>query len=65
MQVRFGGDIRQAMAFEKSVPEFVSKGRIADAVKLDIQAMEKELGFAPIHHTSLVERLMKVWKKRK
>lgn len=65
MQVRFGGDIRQAMAFEKSVPEFVSKGRIADAVKLDIQAMENELGFAPIHHSSLVKRLMKVWKKRK
>lgn len=65
MQVRFGGDIRQAMAFEKSVPEFVSKGRIADAVKLDIQAMENELGFAPIPHSSLVKRLMKVWKKRK
>lgn len=65
MQVRFGGDIRQAMAFEKSVPEFVSKGRIADAVKLDIQAMENELGFAPVHHTSLIERIMKVWKRHK
>ncbi|MDT8870367.1 hypothetical protein RAA17_01915 [Komagataeibacter rhaeticus] len=62
MRVRFAGDIRQAVAFEKSVPEFVFKGRIADTVKLDLMAMENELGFAPIRQTSVLGRIMKAWK---
>ena len=63
MRVRFGSDIRQAVEFEKSVPEFVFKGRISDTIKLDLQAMEKELGFAPVHNASLLGRIMKAWKK--
>lgn len=63
MRARFAGDIRQAVAFEKSVPEFVFKGRIADTVKLDLMAMENELGFAPIRQTSVLGRIMKAWKK--
>ena len=63
MRVRFGGDIRQAVAFEKSVPEFVFKGRIADTVKLDLLAMEEELGFSPVRNTSLLGRVVKAWKK--
>ncbi|MCE2564557.1 hypothetical protein [Komagataeibacter sp. FNDCF1] len=63
MRVRFGGDIRKAVAFEKSVPEFVFKGRISDTIKLDVHAMEKELGFAPLRNTSLLGRILKAWKK--
>lgn len=43
IHVHFDNDIRQAVAFEKSVPEFVFKGHMADTVKLDLLAMEKEL----------------------
>ena len=43
---RFGGDTNQAAQFARSVPDFVLKGRFADLVKLDLQALEQEMGFA-------------------
>src|SRR5271166_1326397 len=36
----------QAMQFARSVPDFALKGRFADLVKLDLQALEQEMGFA-------------------
>jgi hypothetical protein len=44
--VHFGGDHHQAARFEKLVPAQVLKGRLADAVKLDLAALEQEYGFA-------------------
>ena len=34
----------QAAQFARSVPDFVLKGRFADLVKLDLQALEQEMG---------------------
>ena len=34
------------MQFARSVPDFVLKGRFADLVKLDLLALEQEMGFA-------------------
>jgi hypothetical protein len=45
--VEFGGDHNQAARFEKLVPAQALKGRFADAVKLDIDALERDFGFAP------------------
>ena len=44
--ISFGGDTNQAAQFARSVPDFVLKGRFADRVKLDLQALEQEMGFA-------------------
>jgi hypothetical protein len=45
--VDFGGDHNQAARFEKLVPAQALKGRLADAVKLDLEALERDFGFAP------------------
>jgi hypothetical protein len=45
--VDFGGDHNQAGRFEKLVPAQALKGRFADAVKLDLDALERDFGFAP------------------
>ncbi len=34
------------MQFARSVPDFVLKGRFADLVKLDLHALEQEMGFS-------------------
>ena len=39
-------DTSQAAQIARSVPDFVLKGRCADLVKLDSQALEQEIGFA-------------------
>lgn len=44
--INFGTDNRQAEQFARSVPDFVLKGRFADLVKLDLGALEQEMGFA-------------------
>jgi len=49
--VDFGGDHNQAARFEKLVPPQVLKGRFADAVKLDLDALERDFGFAPPHRS--------------
>ena len=43
--ISFGGDTNQAAQFARSVPDFVLKGRFADLVRLDLQALEQEMGF--------------------
>ncbi len=45
--VDFGGGHHQAARFEKLVPAQALKGRFADAVKLDLDALERDFGFAP------------------
>ena len=47
--VDFGGDHHQAARFERLVPAQALKGRFADAVKLDLDALERDFGFAPGH----------------
>lgn len=47
--VDFAGDHHQAARFEKLVPAQALKGRFADAVKLDLDALERDFGFAPTH----------------
>lgn len=46
LTIGFGGDTNQAMQFARGVPDFVLKGRFADMVKLDLQALEQEMGFS-------------------
>jgi hypothetical protein len=43
--IGFGGDTLQAAQFARMVPDFVLKGRFADLVKLDLKALEEEMGF--------------------
>jgi hypothetical protein len=43
--ITFGGDTNQAAQFTRMVPDFVLKGRFADRVTLDLDALEKEMGF--------------------
>jgi hypothetical protein len=50
--VDFGGDHHQAARFEKLVPAQALKGRFADAVKLDLAALEHEYGFAIARRSS-------------
>jgi hypothetical protein len=45
--VDFGGDHNQTARFEKLVPAQALKGRFADAVKLDLDALERDFGFVP------------------
>lgn len=42
--VNFGGDNNQASNFEKVVPAFAFKGRFADTVTVDLEALEKIYG---------------------
>jgi hypothetical protein len=46
LTIGFGGDTNQAAQFARSVPDFALKGRFADMVKLDLNALEQEMGFA-------------------
>ncbi len=59
--VHFGGDHHQAARFEKLVPSQALKGRLADAVKLDLAALEQEYGFdiAPRRPRSWLARLLR------
>jgi len=57
--VNFGGDTNQANQFARTVPDFVLKGRFADIVRLDLEALEKEMGIAVHHQKSLWQRLFR------
>ena len=46
LTISFGGDTNQAMQFARSVPDVALKGRFADMVKLDLRALEQEMGFS-------------------
>ncbi len=56
ISINFGGDTNQANQFAKTVPDFVLKGRFADAVRLDLDALEKEMGVE-------VDRAPGFWKR--
>jgi hypothetical protein len=56
LTISFSGDTNQAGQFARSVPDFVLKGRFADQVKLDLHALEQEMGFA-------VERSRAWWRR--
>jgi hypothetical protein len=43
--ISFGGDTNQAPQFARSGPDFVLKCRFRDVVKLDLQALGREMGF--------------------
>jgi hypothetical protein len=45
------------MQFARSVPDFVLKGRFADLVKLDLDALEAEMGFAVGHRPAWWRRI--------
>ena len=57
--VGFGGDTNQAAQFARSVPDFVLKGRFADVVRLDLAALEQEMGFAVGHTRAWWQRLLR------
>lgn len=46
VSLRFAGDTNAALRFEKLVPAQVLRGRIADALTLDLVALERECGYA-------------------
>ena len=46
LTISFSGDTNQAGQFARSVPDFVLKGRFANQVKVDLHALEQEMGFA-------------------
>ncbi|MEO9190126.1 MAG: phospholipase D family protein [Acetobacteraceae bacterium] len=58
LTIGFGGDTNQAMQFARGVPDFVLKGRFADLVKLDLQALEQEMGFTLGRAPSWWRRIM-------
>ncbi|MDQ2764375.1 MAG: hypothetical protein M3Y22_13125 [Pseudomonadota bacterium] len=58
LTVSFGGDTNQAAQFARSVPDFVLKGRFVDLVRLDLQALEQEMGFAVGRTRSWWQRLI-------
>jgi hypothetical protein len=59
LTISFGGDTIQAGQFARSVPDFVLKGRFADVVRLDLHALEKEMGFAVGARRAWWQRLMR------
>ena len=59
LTIGFGGDTNQAAQFARSVPDFVLKGRFADLVKLDLRALEQEMGFAAGQPRAWWQRLLR------
>jgi hypothetical protein len=57
--ISFGGDTNQAAQFARGVPDFVLKGRFADLVKLDLEALEQEMGFDVEPRQPLWRRLIR------
>ena len=58
ISINFGGDTNQANQFAKTVPDFVLKGRFADVVRLDLEALEKEMGIEVSSGKGFWERLI-------
>jgi hypothetical protein len=57
--ISFGGDTIQAGQFARMVPDFVLKGRFADLVKLDLKALEQEMGFDVLTTRAWWQRLLR------
>ena len=58
ISINFGGDTNQANQFAKTVPDFVLKGRFADVVRLDLEAVEKEMGIEVSDQRGFWKRLL-------
>ncbi len=58
ISINFGGDTNQANQFSKTVPDFVLKGRFADVVRLDLDAVEKEMGIEVSDQRGFWKRLL-------
>ncbi len=58
ISINFGGDTNQANQFAKTVPDFVLKGRFADVVRLDLEAVEKEMGIEVSDQRGFWKRLV-------
>jgi hypothetical protein len=61
MTLRFAGDTNAALRFEKMVPAQVLRGRIGDALTLDVVALERECGYA----SSAAARSWLTWFRRR
>lgn len=59
LTISIGGDPNHAMQFARSVPDFVLKGRFADPVKLDLAALEQEMGFSPDYRRGWWRKLLR------
>jgi hypothetical protein len=59
LAIAFGGATNQSAQFARSVPDFVLKGRFADVVRLDLAALEQEMGFAAGHGRAWWRRLLR------
>ncbi|HME22718.1 MAG TPA: hypothetical protein VKI44_15525 [Acetobacteraceae bacterium] len=59
LTIGFGGDTNQATQSARSVPDFVLKGRFADLVKLDLHALDQEMGFSVGRQPRWWQRLMR------
>ncbi len=59
LAISFAGDTNQAAQFARSVPDFVLKGRFADVVRLDLAALEQEMGFAVGRSRAWWQRLLR------
>ncbi|MDQ2901315.1 MAG: phospholipase D family protein [Acidobacteriota bacterium] len=58
ISINFGGDTNQANQFAKTVPDFVLKGRFVDTVRLDLDAVEKEMGIEVSGQRGFWKRLL-------
>jgi hypothetical protein len=65
LTISFGGDTNQAGQFARSVPDFVLKGRFADQVKLDLHALEQEMGFAVERSRAWWQRVLPALNKKR
>jgi hypothetical protein len=59
LTITFSGDTNQAGQFARSVPDFVLKGRFANQVKVDLHALEQEMGFAVKRSRAWWQRILK------
>jgi hypothetical protein len=59
LTISFSGDTNQAGQFARSVPDFVLKGRFANQVKVDLHALEQEMGFAVKRSRAWWQRILK------
>jgi len=58
LTIAFAGDTNQAAQFARSVPDFVLKGRFADVVRLDLAALDQEMGLGVNQNRSWWQRLL-------
>ncbi len=57
--INFAGDTNQAAQFARGVPDFVLRGRFADVVRLDLEAVEKEMNLPVDRRKGFWDRLLR------